>query len=127
MKFQDQLIKNLASRYNKDERVIKEIVYSPLKFTNRLIQSPKDNRPVRIRYFGAFVQKTKFNKSLKLNNMVDILLDNIEEVLIIMVSILHFPISSTESAKNIIESARDSNDFDKLKMIWDAYMEYGVK
>ena len=73
MKFQDQLIKNLASRYNKDERVIKEIVYSPLKFTNRLIQSPKDNRPVRIRYFGAFVQKTKFNKSLKLNNMVDIL------------------------------------------------------
>ena len=43
---------------------------------------------------------------------------------IIMGSVLHFPITGTESAKRIIDDAEKEDDYFKIKMIWDALQEY---
>ena len=62
MNYQEKLIRKLAKKYNLDHRVVKDVVYSPLKFTNRIVQHPTDMRAVRIMYFAVFTQKTKRNK-----------------------------------------------------------------
>jgi hypothetical protein len=41
----------------KKDWVIKEICYHPLKFAKRRMEDLTDDRPVRIRYFAAFVMK----------------------------------------------------------------------
>ena len=60
---QDRFIRELAKKYNKDPRVIREIVYSPLKFATRVISDPADVRPIRIRYFGVFTLKHRDAKN----------------------------------------------------------------
>ena len=102
------------------------MVYSPLKFANRVIQDEIDPRPIRVRYFGVFTQKINNNKELKFGNMVNVLLDtnNIDDVFLAMITRLEFPISKKESAIKIIETARDDKDYDKIRMIYDAWLEY---
>ena len=60
---QDVHIRDLAAQYKKDPRIIEAIVYSPLKFAKQVFEDPKNDRPVRIKYFGVFVQKFIFNKN----------------------------------------------------------------
>jgi len=83
-------------------------------------------RPVRIRYFGVFLQKERLNKQLKLSPMINVLLDsnNIDNVFLTMITRLEFPISKKESAIKIIEDAGKSKDYDKVRMIYDAWREY---
>ena len=118
------IIRDLAKKYNKDVRVIQQLVDSPFKFTSRIIQDPYDKRPIRLRYFAVFVQKKVYDKESKLRDMIKTLLNNIQDVLVVMASTLGYSISKTESAKRIIEEARDSKDYEKIKDIWDAYKEY---
>ena len=124
MKKNDKIIRELAKKYNKDVRIIEQIVRSPFKFTNRIIQDPYDKRPIRLRYFAVFVQKESYNKEKRLKDMVRILLNNIQDVLVVMVSMLGYSIDSIKSAKRIIEDAVEDKDYEKLKDIWDAYNEY---
>ena len=125
MKQRDKVVKELAKKYNKDKRIIDQIVKSPFKFTNRVIRDISDDRPVRLRYFGVFTQKNYYyNKKYRVNNMVEKLLENIGDVFVVMASVLRFPVSTKEGAKNVIENARDEADYDKVKMIYDAYMEW---
>lgn len=124
MNYQEKLIRKIAKEKNLDFRVVREAVYSPLKFTNRVVQHPTDMRPVRIMYFGVFTQKTKKNKLSRMEMMVEKLLDNMEEVVVVMGAMLQFPITTVEGAEKIINDAKDSNDYDKIKMIWDAWQEY---
>lgn len=120
----DKIIRRLAKEYNKDIRIIEQIVNSPLKFTNRVIQDPLDDRPVRIRYFGVFVQKESYNKKKMTEDRIRILTDNIDDVTIVMASILGFTITSHKGAQRIIDEIKETKDYDKLKLIWDAYKEY---
>ena len=120
----DLIIKKLAEKYNKDFRIIQEIVGSPFKFVNRVIRDPYDERPVRIRYFGVFVQKTSYNKENKLRDMVKTLLNNIGDVLVVMASTLGYDIDKTKSAKRIIDDAVKDKDFEKIRDIYNAYREY---
>jgi len=93
-----------------------------MKFTNRVVQSPTDNRPVRIKYFGSFVQKSNFNKTTKMEKKVNELLENIDEVALLMAGILEFiTIRSAEDAKKYIETARDNVDIDKINFIYGAW------
>ena len=124
MNYQDKLIRKIGKKYNLDWRVVQEVVYSPLKFTNRIVKDPTDMRPVRIMYFGIFTQKPTKNKLSRMKGHVKVLLENMEDVIIVMGAILQFPISTMEGAKNIIINARDTNDYDKIKLIWDAWQEY---
>jgi len=124
MDYQDKLINKLGKKYNIDPRVVKQVVYSPLKFTNRVVQDPADMRPVRIMYYCVFTQKPSKNKMSRMEGQVDILLENMDEVIIVMGAILHFPISTMAGAKKILIDARETKDFEKVKMIWDAWKEY---
>ena len=62
MRLEEKIIRKLATKYMKDPRVIREIVYHPFLFTKRVMEDLVDDRPTRIRWFGAFVQKTIKNK-----------------------------------------------------------------
>jgi hypothetical protein len=61
-KWQDDLIHQVGLSFFKKDWVIKEIVYHPLKFARRRMEDPESTRPIRIRYFGAFVPKTSKTK-----------------------------------------------------------------
>jgi len=121
MKEQDKIIKRLAEKYKKDQRVIKEIIYSPLKFAKRIITDPSENRPIRIRYFGAFIEKVTKTKQILFEKKVVILLANIDEVTLIMGTTLGFIITSSFGAAKIIQQASDDKDHEKINMIFDAW------
>ena len=61
-KWQDELIHTIGLLTMKEDRVIKRIVYHPLEFAKEKMTSEDDERPIRIRYFGAFVLKSKNQK-----------------------------------------------------------------
>lgn len=53
----EEVIKELALKYNKDKRVIKVICEHPLLFAKHMIEDPNNIRAIMIRYFGKFVPK----------------------------------------------------------------------
>jgi hypothetical protein len=61
-KWQDDLIHNVGLSFFKKDWVIKEIAYHPLKFAKRRMEDLIDDRPIRIRYFAAFVLKSTKTK-----------------------------------------------------------------
>lgn len=124
---QNKLIKDLAKKYNLDKRVIHNIVYYPIRFAKTKMEDPCNNRGIRIRYFGLFTQKHIVNKDYLYNLRVKSMLDNIDNVAIMMGSILGFQISSANSAKIIIETALEQKDYDKLQLIWDEWSYYSYK
>lgn len=119
-KFQDKLIRKLASKYGKDPRVIKQIVYSPLRFASRVVSDPCDDRPVRIRYFGILTLKHPEGKTNMFKHRVEVMLNDITKMMILLDS-MGFIITSPESVKGILKSAIKEKDYEKLQMIWDEY------
>ena len=124
MLHQDILIRDLAAKYKKDPRIIEAIVYSPIKFTKRVMEDHADDRAVRIKYFGLFVQKPIFNKNTRLNKLLVDLRKDMVATSIVMAAILHFPVPTVESAKRILDEAERTDDLDKIKMIWSSLQEY---
>lgn len=61
-KWQDELIHTIGLLSMKEDRVIRKIVYHPLEFAKAKMVDDNDERPIRIRYFGAFVLKSKRSK-----------------------------------------------------------------
>jgi hypothetical protein len=124
---QERLIKELAKKYTLDPRLVKTVVYYPIKFAKSKIENPINNRPIRIRHFGLFTQKHIFNKKYLFELRIVALLDNVVDVAVMMATILGFPIVNTDSAKNIIEAIREQEDYEKLQLIWDEWSYYSVK
>jgi nucleoid DNA-binding protein len=124
--YQDRLIRALAKKYNKDERVIREIVYSPLKFTNRVISDPLDMRPIRIRYFGVFALKHKNAKDNLFKDRVNRLKDKMSKTLIIMAS-MGYLIKNESSVNRILDEALEIKDYEKVQLIWEEYKRIGKK
>jgi len=118
------IIRDLAKKYNKDIRVTQQIVDSLFKFVNRVVTDPCDRRPVRLRYFGVFMEKEKSNKDMKAKYVAKLLLDDIQNVLVVMASILGYDIDKAISAKAIIERALEEKDYEKLTDIYGAYKEW---
>lgn len=56
----ERLVKKISKRKKMDERVVRLIADSPLKFTRDVMANPDDPRSVRIRYFAAFTPKYKY-------------------------------------------------------------------
>lgn len=50
----DRIIKDIAKKYNVDKRVVNHIVSHLFLFLKKVISDPKDNRPVRFRYWGVW-------------------------------------------------------------------------
>ena len=121
---QDIIIRDLAAKYKKDPRIIEAIVYSPLKFTKRVFEDPRDDRPIRIKYFGVFVQKPIFNKNTRMKKLLEDLRKDLATTMVVMGSILYFPVSTFEDVVKIIDKAEADDDYEKVRMIWDALEEY---
>jgi len=64
MKLQDKILKHISLIKNLDVRIIKNIVYHPLLFAKKKMADPDEYRPIRIRYFGVFIQKYMHNKEM---------------------------------------------------------------
>ena len=121
---QERLIRNIAKKKEMNLRITKTIAYYPLKFAKERMTDLSDDRPVRIRYFGAFVHKYMGSKKYRYEKKADLLLDSIEDVAVMMATILGFQLVNFESAKNIIELAVEQKDYEKIKMIWDEWESY---
>jgi hypothetical protein len=123
---QDRLIRKLAKKYDKDPRIIKELVYSPLKFTSRIVSDPVDMRPVRIRYFGVFTLKHKDAKDNLFKNRVKRLKSSMSKTLVIMSS-MGYLIKNDSSVNRILDEALDVRDYEKIQIIWEEYKSVGKK
>jgi hypothetical protein len=121
---QDKIIDDLSKEFELDKRVVRNIVNYPIKFTKDVIGNHTEDRPVRIKYFAAFTQKHIFNKDHLAKYRVSSLLDNIDEVAIMMATILEFPLTSVNSAKVIIKTALEQKDYEKINMIWKYWCNY---
>ena len=66
MDFVDIIIRDMACKYKIDQRIMRDIVFSPLLFTKRVIKNNQDNMSVRIPHFGMFTQKNATNKAKRL-------------------------------------------------------------
>jgi hypothetical protein len=63
--FEDKQVKWLSKKYGVDPRVVKLIERSPIKFYKKVSADDNDIRPVRLRYFGCFMPKTKYIKEFE--------------------------------------------------------------
>ena len=61
-KWQDELIHTIGLLTMKEDWVIQRIVYHPLEFAKERMMDDDEDRPIRIRYFGTFVLKSKRQK-----------------------------------------------------------------
>jgi len=123
---QDRLIRKLAKKYNKDPRIIKEIVYSSLKFASRVISDPLDMRPIRVRYFGVFALKHKNAKDNMFKDRVKKMKGNMSKVLIIMTA-MGYLIKDDKSVNRILDEALEVKDYEKIQTIWEEYKSVGNK
>ena len=56
----DKLTKILSKKHGVDQRIVRLIADYPIKFYKRVAGDNTDIRPVRIRYFAAFVPKKQY-------------------------------------------------------------------
>jgi hypothetical protein len=124
---QDRIIKDIAKKYKLDYRHVKNIVYYPFKFAKAKMSDPLNERPIRIKYFGVFTQKHILNKDFYFKTKTEAMLDSIEDVAVIMSTVLGYQIISLDSAKNIITTALEQKDYEKLQTIWDELRYYNRK
>jgi len=123
---QDRLIRKLAKKYGKDERIIREIVYSPFKFANRIISDPLDMRPIRVRYFGVFALKHKNAKDNLFKDRVKKLKGDITKTIIIMAA-MGYLIKDAASVNRILDEALEIKDYEKIQTIWEEYKSVSKK
>lgn len=122
---QDQLIKELSKKYNIDYRICKAIVNSPFIYFRDIVSDDFIEHGIRIPYFGAFCQKGGYNnKSMRTSKRVEILLNNITKVAAMMSATLGFIVPDVESAENIIKTAYDTGDYEKINFIWSNWVEF---
>lgn len=123
--FERRTFASIARQTGLDPRVVKHIALHPFRFLSHVMVDDTDHRPVRINFFGVFMEKKEYLKALNdLAHMRDILLDNIDYVFLIMVSLLGFKLKSTADAKALINKAFEQSDRLKLKMIFDEFVSH---
>ena len=122
--YREQIIEEMVSKFNLDKRVLREVCYYPIRFTKRVMEDPADPRPIRIRYFGVFTQKNKFNKDKHMKDYYDKLMGDIENVTLAMVLLLGYELPTYESTRNVLDLAYKTKDYAKLQDIYDAWKEY---
>ena len=52
----DRVFKELAKKYNLDERIIREVCQSPFRFVNRSMKTA-NTKPIKITYLGKILPK----------------------------------------------------------------------
>lgn len=119
--YREQIIEEMQNKFGIDRRVLREICYHPIRFAKRKMENMSDSRPVRIRYFGVFTQKNKYNKEKYMEEAYVKLINNIETVTIAMVTMLGYELPTYESTRNVLEQAMKTKDYEKLNDIYEAW------
>ena len=80
---QDLIIRQISLNRFINERVVRQVVSHPILFARQRMADKDDNRPIRIKYFGTFVQKKIANKEnvRKLNEILQLVRFNEEHYL----------------------------------------------
>jgi len=55
----NRIVHNLHLEFRKDKRVVRQVAYHPITFVKSKIVDDEDWNPIRIRYCGVFLPKTK--------------------------------------------------------------------
>lgn len=122
MKVEDKIIRHIAKKYNKDPRVVREIVYHPLLFAKRRMEDDAEDRPIRIRYFGAFTQKEIKNKEFIMVKRKNVLLDNLDEVFEAVISTGRHDDISKDDIKEMLEESDNLRGV--VNDIWNVWQEW---
>jgi hypothetical protein len=118
---QDRIIKHISLIKFKDPRIIQQVVYHPFLFAKHRMADPDDYRPIRIRYFGAFVGKYMHNKEMfkKLSYIIQALKDHNE-----LIKIFVDPVFTNDyDARIYINKLFDANDKDSINAIYDSIVK----
>lgn len=118
IKIQDQIIKHISLIKFKDPRIIQTIVQHPMLFAKKTMADPDDFRPIRIRYFGVFVQKYMRNKEMfrKFSYIIKALKTNDE-----LYKIFEDPKFENErDARLYVNEIFGNNDKENMLVIYDA-------
>ena len=101
-----KIIARIALRFKRDKRVISAVALHPLLFFKHKQESYDDERPVRIKYLGVFVQKNKYNKlnAFKYKYKFHLVLYNYVEFLYEMKQSYVVPIATVDIAVNIFRA-----------------------
>lgn len=119
MKVQDKILKNISLLKFKDIRIIQKIAYHPLFFTKEKMMNSDDERPIRIRYFGVFMQKYLCNKSmLKKLKYIYNKLRNDPKALEILQQ-FDSTLTTSEVAQKKVNSIFKSNNKDEIEEIYN--------
>ena len=57
MTWEDQIVKELAEKYNLNSYVIREVIRSPFMFIKEKMISLEDSRSIRLPYFGVLIYR----------------------------------------------------------------------
>ena len=117
MKEQDRIIKHISLIKSKDVRVVQSIVYHPIFFAKKVMSDPDDYKPIRIRYFGVFVQKYMRNKDMykKLSYIIKAIKKYPK-----LIEIFVDPTFSNElDARKYVNKLFDENNKEALTVVYD--------
>lgn len=118
MREQDRIIKHISLVNFKDPRIVQQVVYHPILFAKHRMADPDDFRPIRIRYFGAFVGKYMRNKEMfkRLSYIIQHLRADPG-----LVKVFVDPTFTNDyDARVYVNALFDANDKDSINAIYDA-------
>lgn len=61
----ESIYNKIGKQLGYDARLVRTAAHHPFSFLARVIEDPKDYRPIRLRYLGAFVPKPIWRKGMK--------------------------------------------------------------
>lgn len=114
------IIEHLAFKYGLDKRVVTNIVHYPMLFTKRVMNDPKDDTPIRIKFLGVFAYRGSRNKRVYEQPKYDIIIQHAEELFDI-----HYN-KEFESLDQFVEYIVDSfntADYQAIKKVHDIFKE----
>jgi hypothetical protein len=121
MREQDRILKHIALSKFKDTRVVQAIAYHPLLFAKRKMSDPDDYRPVRIRYFGVFVQKYMHNKEMF--KKMSYIFNTLKEHPKLIKVFIDPKFSTLDEALDYVKQLIEENNKDALNVVYDVLVK----
>lgn len=108
-----------------DPRVVRAIVYHPFLFAKRRMEDDNDDRPIRIKYFGVFVQKYIKTKNFLMGKRYKILIDNLSEVFEAVCSTgKYFEIENETDLASLLSEMKEQENNEGVAKVYSIWQEY---
>jgi hypothetical protein len=66
----ENIYSQIGKIVGKDVRLVRAAAHHPFEFYSKIMEDPKDHRPIRFRYLGAFFVKPYWRKGLRNINKI---------------------------------------------------------